>query len=383
MPTLRLQNVGQLRDAEIGFGDLTVLVGPQATGKSIALQFTKLLVDTGYVQNELKRYGLDWSRKLSEFLEVYLGEGMSSIWRANGRGSKVFWNKKAADLLAVAARTRKRKPERLFFIPAQRVLTLRDGWPRPFTDYSAGDPFSVRDFSEKLRVLMESEFSGEGNLFPRERRLKNAYRILLERDVFSKFALTIDKSSRQKRLVLGRRGKPLPYMVWSAGQREFVPLLLGLYWLMPATKVARREALEWVVIEEIEMGLHPQAISIALLLVMELLSRQYRVCLSTHSPQVLEFIWALNRIQKEGGAARHIFDLFDLPHELRGQLHSVAERALHKKLRVYYFERSTGRTHDISDLDPASPDWLEAGWGGLSEFSQHANEVVARVVAES
>ena len=85
MPTLRLQNVGQLRDAEIGFGDLTVLVGPQATGKSIALQFTKLLVDTGYVQNELKRYGLDWSRKLSEFLEVYLGEGMSSIWRANGR----------------------------------------------------------------------------------------------------------------------------------------------------------------------------------------------------------------------------------------------------------------------------------------------------------
>ena len=34
MPTLRLQNVGQLRDAEIGFGDLTVLVGPQATGKS-------------------------------------------------------------------------------------------------------------------------------------------------------------------------------------------------------------------------------------------------------------------------------------------------------------------------------------------------------------
>jgi hypothetical protein len=41
--------------------------------------------------------------------------------------------------------------ERSFFIPAQRVLTLsRDGWLRPFTDYKPGDPFCVRDFSEKL-----------------------------------------------------------------------------------------------------------------------------------------------------------------------------------------------------------------------------------------
>jgi hypothetical protein len=308
---------------------------------------------------------------------------MSSIWRSNGRGSKLSWNQKPVDLVAITKRKRKWKPERLFFIPAQRVLTLRDGWPRPFTDYSAGDPFSVRDFSEKLRILMESEFSADGNLFPRERRLKNAYQILLQRDMFSKFALTVDKSSKQKRLVLGQRGKPLSYMVWSAGQREFVPLLLGFYWLMPSTKVARREALEWVVIEELEMGLNPQAISVALLLVLELLGRNYRVCLSTHSPQVLEFVWALNRIRQSGGSTRHVLDLFDLPHELRQQLHSVAERALHKKLRVYYFDRSAGRAHNISNLDPASSNSSEAGWGGLSEFSQQANEVVARVTAGS
>jgi predicted ATPase len=46
---MTLQQVGPLYHADRTFADLTVLVGPQATGKSIALQFLKLLVDTGFV----------------------------------------------------------------------------------------------------------------------------------------------------------------------------------------------------------------------------------------------------------------------------------------------------------------------------------------------
>jgi len=380
MSTLTLQNVAQIRKAEINFGDLTVLVGPQATGKSIALQFLKLLVDTGHVQYELTRHGLDWSGRLSDFLETYFGEGMSSIWNSR---SKIIWKSETVALENLAKRKRRRKPEELFFIPAQRVLTLRDGWPRPFTDYSSGDPFSVRDFSEKLRLLMEQEFSGDGNLFPRERRLKSAYRQMLQKDVFSNFRLSVEKSRNQKRLVLGARGKPLPYMVWSAGQREFVPLLLGFYWLMPPTKTPRRGDLNWVVIEELEMGMHPRAISVALLLVLELLGRKYRVCLSTHSPQVLELVWALNRIRERGGSAGDVLDLFGLPQVVRQQLHLVAQRSLEKKMRVYYFERDSGVVRDISALDPTSQAGEEANWGGLSEFSEHANEVVARVSANS
>lgn len=158
-PTLHLQNIGQIKDASLTFGDLTVLVGPQATGKSITLQLLKLMVDAGQVQEEMQRYGIDWDGKLPEFLDAYLGEGMRSIWSKDT--SRVTWDGKTVDLPQIAKRRRPAKSESLFFIPAQRVLTLRDGWPRPFTDYSPGDPFAVREFSEKLRGLVETEFGGK------------------------------------------------------------------------------------------------------------------------------------------------------------------------------------------------------------------------------
>ena len=78
---LQLKNIGQITNADIRFGDLTVFVGPQATGKSIALQFLKLLLDMGQVQEEMTRYGLDWSGQLPGFFDIYFGEGMRAIWR--------------------------------------------------------------------------------------------------------------------------------------------------------------------------------------------------------------------------------------------------------------------------------------------------------------
>jgi hypothetical protein len=169
----------------------------------------------------------------------------------------------------------------------------------------------------------------------------------------------------------------LPYLVWSAGQREFVPLLLGLYWLIPAAKVSRRGNLEWVAIEEPEMGLHPNAISVTLLLVMELLSRGYRVCLSTHSPHVLDVVWALRIMRERGGSAQDVLNLFQL--RSNPATKTLADRVLKKTTAVYYFQRN-GTVRDISGLDPGSENTGEAGWGGLSEFSGHVNDIVAAVV---
>jgi hypothetical protein len=303
---------------------------------------------------------------------------MRSIW--NGERTRIHWDSESIDLLQIARRKRKIKKENLFFIPAQRVLTLRDGWPRPFTDYAPGDPFAVREFSEKLRGLVEKEFAGE-SLFPQKRRLKGVFRKLLERDVFSAFVLKVDKVQSQKRLVLGtgKESENLPYMVWSAGQREFVPLLLGFYRLMPPTKVSKRGDIEWVVIEELEMGLHPRAISVVLMLVFELLQRGYRVCLSTHSSQVLDAMWAVKHLRENKAKPEVLLDIFSVP-KTQSML-ELAENVMTKKQKVHYFDRESGTTRDISDLDPSSEETGEAGWGGLSEFSGRANEAVARSVA--
>lgn len=380
MSNLHIQNFGQIKDANLSLGELNVFVGPQATGKSIALQLLKLLVDAGQVQQEMGKYGIDWSGKLSDFLDAYLGEGMHSVWKPGE--SQIHWNGKLVDLGQIAKRRRKAKDEELFFIPAQRVLTLRDGWPRPFTDYSPGDPFAVREFSEKLRGLVETEFSGE-SLFPQSKRLKREFRELLERDVFSKFALKIDKVRSQKRLVLGTDATQdhLPYMVWSAGQREFVPLLLGLYWLMPPSAVAHRGAIKWVVLEELEMGLHPRAISVVLLMVFELIQRGYRVCLSTHSAQVLDAMWTLKHLRESNAKPEVLLEVFAAP-KTPGMI-KIAADILCKSIKVHYFERETGVSRDISNLDPWSEETGQSGWGGLSEFSGRANEAVARAIANA
>ena len=174
-------------------------------------------------------------------------------------------------------------------------------------------------------------------------------------------------------------------MVWSAGQREFIPLLMGLYWLLPASKTPTRGQIEWVAIEEPEMGLHPLAISATLVLVMDLLKRGYRVCVSTHTPHVLDVVWGIKRIQKymrnpgkpDNIDCNFFLDLFSLPHTNLG---GWARQVLEKEIKVYYFNQDDYTTEDISELDPASENGNEAGWGGLTGFSGQIAEVVSKVV---
>lgn len=42
---LRIRNFAQIADADLALGDLTVLVGAQGTGKSLALQWLKVAMD--------------------------------------------------------------------------------------------------------------------------------------------------------------------------------------------------------------------------------------------------------------------------------------------------------------------------------------------------
>jgi hypothetical protein len=271
-----------------------------------------------------------------------------------------------------------RTDEKSFLIPSQRVLSLKDGLTRTFTDFRSGDPYSIREFSEILHFLVQSEFGKNEALFPVANRLRNEERALLAEHIFGKFGLKSDQEKFQRRLVLSAgEGSALPYLVWSAGQREFVPLLLGLYWLMPPSKISKRNHIEWVFIEELEMGLHPNAISVVLLLVMDLLKRGYKVCLSTHSPHVLDVVWALRILRENGGKWEDVRDIFSSK-----SMKDVAESALKNDARVYYFQKD-GIVKDISTLDPGSDQTGESGWGGLTEFSGRVGDIVARVINRS
>lgn len=374
LKNLQVENLGQITRANVSFGDLTILVGPQATGKSVFLQTLKLLMDSGPVLNELKRFNIDWESKLENLLELYFGEGMASIY---SNQTRLTVDGEPLELDA-AVRGKWRKDEHLFYIPAQRVLSLREGLTRPFTDFRSGDPFVVREFSDQLHQLVQTEFSQSSELFPKSNRLKQVIRDKLNQHVFGGYGLRTSSDHFQRRMVLhGPKGsKDLPYLVWSAGQREFTPLLLGLYWLIPPAKITRRAKLQWAVIEEVEMGLHPDAISVTMLLVAELLSRGYKVCLSTHSTHVLDVAWALRTIRNQRGETEDFLELFELP---RSQpMKELAEALLQKEIRTYFFQRS-GEVLDISNLDPNAEANAESGWGGLSGFSGHVGDIVARV----
>lgn len=377
-PELEVEHFGPIKDAKVTFGDLTVLVGPQATGKSILLQLLKLQIDLPHIKHEFRRAGIDWDSNFPKFLDVYFGEGMRSLWK-KGK-TRIAFNKREADLTKEVESAKARKGEKMFFIPAQRVLAFREGWPQAFTYYDPGVPFAVREFSEELR-LMINDFGTSGTVFPVPRRLKDEFRELLQQHIFPGFNLKVDTERAQKRLVLSAEGAKsgLPFVVWSAGQREFVPLLLGLYWLMTPAGAPKRKGIDWVVIEELEMGLHPRAIAVVMLMVLELVARGYRVCLSTHSPQVLDAIWALRHLRENNAPPEALLNVFDAPKTQ--SMMKLAAKIMQKSARVYYFDREQGTAKDISTLDVSAEEEGEAGWGGLAEFSGRANEAVARAVA--
>jgi hypothetical protein len=144
----------------------------------------------------------------------------------------------------------------------------------------------------------------------------------------------------------------LPTVAWTADQREFVPLLIALYALLPGGKKTKEDP-RWVALEEPEMGLHPKAILAVMLLVLELLGRGYRVVLSTHHPLVLDVVWGLQRIRaagKRGGPAR-VLEMFGMT-EAQG-LRGVAEAALEKDYRVPVRANATSRRPMLVDVHAA------------------------------
>jgi hypothetical protein len=378
MTVLEVRDFAQIKSAKIEFGDLTVLVGPQATGKSLVLQWFKAAIDIAEIHSALKEAGHD-VRSASALIDLIFGEGMSAAWSENK--SMVLLDSKSVSPKTWTKGLKKTDRGRVFFIPAHRALLLAEGWPAPFIKLNADTPVVARMFSQNLY----QRFSGRqaAALFPVSRILKEQYRRQIDAAIFHGGRVELEKTGLRYRLTLSYENAHLPFMTWTAGQREFTPLLLGLYHVLPPRKAKKVKHIDWIVIEEPEMGLHPEAISVFMLLVLDLLWRGYRVVVSTHSPLILDAVWAIRQLSRNEARWQLLAEAFGLAKPAAVQ--DVMKHALTREYRVFFMHHDEGvvQSRDISGLDPGSPDSDEADWGGLAGFSSRFADAVRKAVNEA
>nr|WP_051528191.1 AAA family ATPase [Prevotella aurantiaca] len=217
-------------------------------------------------------------------------------------------------------------------------------------------------------------------LFPVSNRLKSALKQSFDENIFHGGKIVMEENSGQKKMKMKIDDMSIPFMTWSAGQKEFMPLLIAFYCLSgPASQVFKKENYKYVVIEEPEMGLHPQAIKAVLLEILELIHNGLKVIVSTHSTTLLDFAWAFNIVKDSSTVNKEnaLYEMFDLCKTATTS--QIFDGLLVKNLSTYYFSRSkNGKvlSTDISTLDAGNENRAISEWGGLSQFSSKVADIV-------
>lgn len=387
MEHLSVKSFGPIADVDVSFGDLTLLVGPQASGKSLFFQLLKLLIDKYTIRKTLEQYNYIWGKDTKKFLDLYFGEGMSPIWKSN---TEINFDNKVYKLDFLSPKQGRYEgknldeaSENLFYIPAQRILSVQDGRAKQFMEFDSSAPFVLRQFSETLRLLLQYGLEKSESVFPISNRLKKPLREAFNASIFHNGKIIIDESTNIRKLKMKIDNMNIPFITWSAGQKEFLPLLLGFYWLCPPSKVSKKDNVQYVVIEEPEMGLHPQAIKTIILQIIDLLSRGYKVVVSTHSPVLLEFAWAFNLLKNAKMKDITLNELFDL--KKTAPANRLFKNILKDKtVKTYFFSRENDKvvSKNITSLDAGSEDFATSEWGGLSEFSTKATDVISKYIVD-
>lgn len=385
MTKLKVEHFGPIKSVDVSFGDLNILIGPQASGKSLFLELFKLVMDKSYIAEILRKYNYILPKSdANPILDYYFGEGLHTLFTADTDITLCDRKFSVSDLLK-SSKSKESPKESVFYIPAQRILGIADGRPKNFMEFDGSAPFVLRNFSETLRVFIQGGLGNPDVIFPMRNRLKGAVKDSIDESVFHGAKVVIDQSSGQRKMKLSVNNVSLPFMTWSAGQKEFMPLLLAMYCLSgPPTSVINKDDYKWVIIEEPEMGLHPRAIQTVILEIIELMQAGYRVVVSTHSPTLLEFAWVFESLKNlpEESFRSALCELFDLAKE--GTAAKVLNGLKGRKLKTYFFSSDGGgvMSTDISSLDVANENPLIAEWGGLSAFSGKASEVVGKYYKE-
>lgn len=377
MDKLNVSNFGPIKEANVAFGDLTFIVGPQATGKSLFLELFKLIVDQKNIVSTLKKNNLVIKDR-NDLIDCYFGKGLSSLFNSN---TKAIFNKKDFDIDSLIDLNRSAE-EKIFYIPAQRIMSFDDGSPKGFINFNLSTPYILRSFSENLRLFIQDmpfdiffsidrykNFGGKNNVL---------HSIFNEADI----ELHLNNFKRELKLKVGDMS--IPFMAWSAGQKEFMPLFLAFYSLIAPTNLIKRPDYKWVIVEEPEMGLHPKAIESVLLEIIDLMNRGYKIVVSTHSSTFLDFAWTVNCIKKNDDDTfrKAMCELFGYEPDSAIDLFDNIKK---KSIKTYFSAKSNADGvvfTDISSLDACDDNIDISEWGGLSSFAGKASEVVSKYIID-
>ena len=377
METLKIKNFGPISDVDVQFGDFTLLVGPQASGKSLFLELFKYIKDKEFILSNLRKFNyiIDKNNPQKVF-DTFFGDGMYKIFKQD---TEITYNNQNIEIDSLTKRNTPKK-ETIFYIPAQRILSISDGRPKYFMEFDMATPYVLRSFSEALRIYIQGAMGDPDTLFPINNRLKGELKKSFNENIFHGGKIVMEENSGQKKMKMRIADMNIPFMTWSAGQKEFMPLLIAFYCLSgPPSQVFRKENYECVIIEEPEMGLHPQAIKSVLLEILELLHNGLKVIVSTHSTTLLDFAWAFNILKTSSANNREdaLCEMFDISKD--STVAQIFDGLFNKQLSTYFFSRSGSNgvsSIDISSLDAGSSNKAISEWGGISQFSSLAADIV-------
>ena len=382
MEKLLVNNFGPISKADVVFGDLTFLVGAQASGKSIFLEVLKLLEDKSAIVATLRRYNYIINKnKASNLLDAFFGSGMAQIWKSDTR--IMFDGKDVSSVDSLMKGNVGETEEKMFYIPAQRVFSISDGRPKAFSEFDPSTPYVLRQFSEILRIFMSIGLGGNTTLYPIKTRLKGLQKKSFDNSIFHGGQVVMENENGQRKMRMQVDGMDMPFMTWSAGQKEFMPMLMGFYCVSgPPMHLLNKDQYKYIVIEEPEMGLHPQAVMSVLLEILQLVQMGKKVVVSTHSTVPLEFVWAFNMLKKTDKKNREtdLLRLFDENAQRGDMLSNIFE----KTIKTYAFERNNDKVTsiDISSLDALDDKSVVSEWGGLSSFATRASDLVSKYCDE-
>ena len=362
MDNFVVENLGPIAKAEVDFGDLTILTGPQASGKTLFLETFKLVKDFDYL---IFSFPANSEDNGEDFLDYYYGEGMHSLitkdthLSLNGDKTDINYTREA---LKRASDNERNENEQVYYVPAQRSLAFSEGRIKSSDDF-INSPYVVPKFCYYLRLVLGTKTFKFENF-----------------DSLHNAELKTRRSAGSLRLSMILHNQVIPYMAWSTGQRELTPLLMALDYFQGVISWEHLDSnnikySKYIIIEEPELGLHPRAIIEFMFTVLKLMKSGVKVVISTHSSTPLDFVWAINHL-KENNA--NIAEMFDFKIKDKSVFDGLAE----KVIKVYYFspDKKTRKVYskDISSLDVYSEDEDVSNWGGMSLSADRAGSIVSR-----